>query len=622
MLNLKKMRFVWKNDTPEKKEVVSAKMQKGLSFDEYVQAYEKLDPRERQQFLDKTVEWGRDFSHLAVQKFRNADLSQKEMEASPDKRNILLSSLYIQRVPGKSDTFTADFKNDYTAEYKAIGWGHVFPWTADEISVSNQNGEVICERAVHRVDPEGREGFFEAEGLAHQPPDFNYVYMYTGYTAKILKTISSEEAAAKRKKNWDEFLQNKRGQRHREILKETAIKGKTPQQVIDAQLLGMQEQVAEASSPLESLSTLELRAMIVEAAQNAAAKPQSFKKDFQSLKELEGGNKGCAWVAYKILNKAGVLNQRLMNVDDVMAALKARGWRESKEKPEPGDVVAYTRLPAKKVIQDDGSEAWRTGHKHIGIVTGPNTVIDNRGPSGPGQRPLFRPGRGIEAVLKPPRSVGEEETVSRKAPQEKMPPRVKGAEVLNDPEFRKKLEAVADRVGVSPDDLIQVMRKESGVNPQAINPISAATGLIQFMPKTARNLGTTVEALYRMSAVEQLDYVEKFFQPHIGKLHNYPDLYLAVFYPLALSKPRNFIFGSEKSMKHAQKVAQQNPAISKYSHRPDKLIDRDTFERYALGGVTTPSQKPPQKIQKRRTEPSKRPSQEIQDDTSTDDLIS
>ena len=39
---------------------------------------------------------------------------------------------------------------------------------------------------------------------------------------------------------------------------------------------------------------------------------------------------------------------------------------------------------------------------------------------------------------------------------------------------------------------------------------SGATGLIQFTDKTAKGLGTTTEALAKMTPEQQLDYVEKY----------------------------------------------------------------------------------------------------------------
>ena len=64
----------------------------------------------------------------------------------------------------------------------------------------------------------------------------------------------------------------------------------------------------------------------------------------------------------------------------------------------------------------------------------------------------------------------------------------KGAEVWNNPEFQNRLQAMCSRLKINPEHLKVVMHKESGINPQAHNRDSGATGLIQFMPKTARGL--------------------------------------------------------------------------------------------------------------------------------------
>ena len=56
-----------------------------------------------------------------------------------------------------------------------------------------------------------------------------------------------------------------------------------------------------------------------------------------------------------------------------------------------------------------------------------------------------------------------------------------------------------------------LMYSESGLDPANVNKKSNATGLIQFMPDTATTFGTSVEALKKMSAEQQLNYVEKYF---------------------------------------------------------------------------------------------------------------
>lgn len=82
-------------------------------------------------------------------------------------------------------------------------------------------------------------------------------------------------------------------------------------------------------------------------------------------------------------------------------------------------------------------------------------------------------------------------------------------------DFMTELNAVATRLGVQSNDLLAVMRSETGgtLNPSIPNAAgSGAVGLIQFMPATARGLGTSTEELSRMSQTQQLRYVEAYFR--------------------------------------------------------------------------------------------------------------
>lgn len=79
------------------------------------------------------------------------------------------------------------------------------------------------------------------------------------------------------------------------------------------------------------------------------------------------------------------------------------------------------------------------------------------------------------------------------------------------PEFLKRVKQIAKNLNCNYKDLLAVMNAESGLNSKAVNPNGGATGLIQFMPSTATELGTTTEALKNMSPTEQLDYVEKYY---------------------------------------------------------------------------------------------------------------
>ncbi|MNL48167.1 hypothetical protein D3C87_1710060 [compost metagenome] len=82
-------------------------------------------------------------------------------------------------------------------------------------------------------------------------------------------------------------------------------------------------------------------------------------------------------------------------------------------------------------------------------------------------------------------------------------------------------------------------------SPSVKSPVSSATGLIQFMKNTAIGLGTTVEALAKMSVVEQLGYVEKHFLPYRKKIQNLGDIYLAILWPAGIGKPDTHVLWEE-----------------------------------------------------------------------------
>lgn len=112
------------------------------------------------------------------------------------------------------------------------------------------------------------------------------------------------------------------------------------------------------------------------------------------------------------------------------------------------------------------------------------------------------------------------------------------------PEFRAKVFQIADSLGMSPDHLMAVMAFETGYtfNPAEKNKAgSGATGLIQFMPTTARGLGTTTQTLSTMTAVEQLDWVRLYFKPYQGRMRTLSDAYMAVLWPAGIGKPEPWV---------------------------------------------------------------------------------
>ena len=123
--------------------------------------------------------------------------------------------------------------------------------------------------------------------------------------------------------------------------------------------------------------------------------------------------------------------------------------------------------------------------------------------------------------------------------------------------FESEVRRYSQALGINPDWLMAVMEIESGCNPHAVNSVSGATGLIQFMPATAQSLGTTTAALKSMTGEQQLYYVYKYLKPYAGKIKSLTDLYLAVFFPAAIGQKDDYVLQTSKLS--ASKIAAQNP---------------------------------------------------------------
>ena len=100
------------------------------------------------------------------------------------------------------------------------------------------------------------------------------------------------------------------------------------------------------------------------------------------------------------------------------------------------------------------------------------------------------------------------------AKQRQSVPLVPGLDPRIDTKFLQSVSEIAQSVGANPEDLLKTMLYETGgtLSPSARNKRTNATGLIQFMPATARGLGTNIDALSQMSPQEQLVFVQKYLK--------------------------------------------------------------------------------------------------------------
>lgn len=92
--------------------------------------------------------------------------------------------------------------------------------------------------------------------------------------------------------------------------------------------------------------------------------------------------------------------------------------------------------------------------------------------------------------------------------------------------FLDKLDEISDYLEFGSNWLLVIMYYESGISKDIVNAQSGATGLIQFMPSTAQRLGTSTQALAKMTGTQQLEYVKKYYEIIKGKAKQFSDVYL------------------------------------------------------------------------------------------------
>jgi hypothetical protein len=112
-------------------------------------------------------------------------------------------------------------------------------------------------------------------------------------------------------------------------------------------------------------------------------------------------------------------------------------------------------------------------------------------------------------------------------------------------DFKARVLWISETLKLDPHDLMACMAFESGRSFSASkkNPHSSATGLIQFMEATARDLGTTTARLAAMTAEDQLNFVYKYFEQKIkahGPLSSVEDIYMAILWPKAIGEDEDY----------------------------------------------------------------------------------
>lgn len=118
--------------------------------------------------------------------------------------------------------------------------------------------------------------------------------------------------------------------------------------------------------------------------------------------------------------------------------------------------------------------------------------------------------------------------------------------------FITKVRTVATNLKINPNWLMIIMYFESArtFSPSKFSATKNYVGLIQFGHIAAKDLGTTVSKLSKMSAVQQLDYVEKYYKMWFRYLkislpRSFVDFYLITLFPSKVNKGHDAVIESK-----------------------------------------------------------------------------
>jgi hypothetical protein len=153
-----------------------------------------------------------------------------------------------------------------------------------------------------------------------------------------------------------------------------------------------------------------------------------------------------------------------------------------------------------------------------------------------------------------------------------------------------RLEELSLAHGWDANAIAAVIKIESGGNPKAVNKLSGASGLIQFMPSTAKTLGTTVEALRTMTALEQLDFVERYYENALGgATPSEPgDYYVAVFMPAYIGRPSSDVIATKGEKVYDQNAGLDADKNGELTVGDVRTIFRRTYDSAATRGPWVP----------------------------------
>lgn len=118
------------------------------------------------------------------------------------------------------------------------------------------------------------------------------------------------------------------------------------------------------------------------------------------------------------------------------------------------------------------------------------------------------------------------------------------------PEFVTKVKDIVSKIGGDPSHLMSCMAFETGrtFSPTIQNGAGAPYyGIIQGGAAFCKDVGITLDQWRSLTALQQLDYVYKWYLPYKGRMKDLPSWYMRILWPAAVSQPDSYVLWDRKT---------------------------------------------------------------------------
>lgn len=150
-------------------------------------------------------------------------------------------------------------------------------------------------------------------------------------------------------------------------------------------------------------------------------------------------------------------------------------------------------------------------------------------------------------------------------------------------EFFVKLNAMCQRLGINPKDMLTTMQLESGLNPHAINPKFPERGLTQIYNLKGVGWNGTKDEFAALSAEDQLPYIERYFEQNLKyKPKSATQFYIVNLLPAYANSPG--VINEDPNTVLIDKANDNNPKTRNF-YSANRWLDTDNDGKITYGDL-------------------------------------